>query len=153
MECYYIQGPVCLVFGNAASLITIEIDCEWSATVSMVCQRSQTSGLLDPRERKLLRLALDRAAEPGEIRNAAVKLIESWRCRGVAVEHFDEKTATLTIESDYARKIIGFGRYCGERIIDLPHDYLRWIVETPGIQEKYPDVVEAAAAVLKRGVR
>ena len=37
-------------------------------------------------ELKLLTLALDKAAQPGEIRNSALKLIESLRRRGLRPE-------------------------------------------------------------------
>jgi hypothetical protein len=39
-----------------------------------------------PQEEKIARLALDPAAEPGEIASAADKLIRSWRERGMTVE-------------------------------------------------------------------
>jgi uncharacterized protein (DUF3820 family) len=118
----------------------------------MVSRRSQSSGVLDPRERKLLRLALDRAAQPGEIRTSAIKLIESWRMRGVCVEHFDQTTATLTAAIDYGNKIVPFGRYKGERLRDVPADYLKWLAETDNIRARYPDVVKAVREILKRGV-
>jgi hypothetical protein len=153
-RCFSIRDRLCILFGSESTLIRIEIDPDRPAKVKILSQRSMSSGcLLDEKERKLLRLALDKSVQPGELRNAASALVKSWRQRGVCVEDFDERTQTLTIESDYGRKIIGFGKFCGERIIDLPHDYLKWIVGTPGIQEKYPDVVEAALVVLKRGMR
>jgi hypothetical protein len=136
-----------IIFGSPSSLITIGIS-EASASAQILCTRSETKGILGDLERKLLRLALDKGAAVGEIHNSAVKLIESWRSRGICVEDF-EQSGTLTLDS-YGRKIVGFGKYAGARIGDLAHDYLKWMVGTPGIKTKYPDLVSAAAAILKR---
>jgi hypothetical protein len=136
-----------IIFGSPSSLITIEIS-EASASVQILCRRDEAKGVLGDLERKLLRLALDKGAAIGEIRNSAVKLIESWRSRGICVEDFEEN-GTLLIDS-YGSQIVGFGKYACERIGDCPSDYLGWMVDTPGIREKHPDVVRAALAVLKR---
>jgi hypothetical protein len=146
-----IRGPVCLRFGDESTQIEIRIADDAPATVSIESQRAQSCGLLQPLERKLLALALDRAAEPGEIRNCAQKLIESWRARGLVVEEFERK-GERTIDS-YGSRLVGFGQYQGHRVGDLPTDYLQWMVDTPGIRQRYPDIVEAAEAVLKRRVR
>jgi hypothetical protein len=52
--------------------------------------------MLEPREAKLLRLALDPAAQKGEIAAAALKLIEAWRSRGLPVEELDRPAKALS---------------------------------------------------------
>jgi hypothetical protein len=142
---------VCLVFGDCASRIEIAISADGIAHVRMECRRALAPCLLDERERKLLRLALDKSVEPNELRNAAESLIKSWRTRGICVEDFDKNSETLRIDS-YGSRIIGFGRYEGQRVGDLPRDYLRWLSETDSIKNRYPDIAQAASAVLKRGM-
>jgi hypothetical protein len=151
-----LRSEICLKFGDAASLIQIRIAADSTATVRILCQRSLSGGLLDERERKLLRLALDRAVQPGELRNAAEALIKSWRERGVTVEDFDEERQTLTIEIDHGRKIVPFGKYEGQRVGDVPHSYLKWLVgkmrQDARQRREYADLIYAMEWVLSRGV-
>lgn len=90
-----LQHQLCIVFGDSASLIQIRIADDSPASVKILSRRAQSGGLLDERERKLLRLALDKAVAPGELRNCAEALIKSWRQRGVTVEDFDQKSQTF----------------------------------------------------------
>src|SRR5690349_1378840 len=56
---------------------------------------------LTAKERKLLALMLDQAASSGEIHNAATKLAESFRARGVQAQNIEK---ALTIERLPARQ-------------------------------------------------
>jgi hypothetical protein len=87
------------------------------------------------KEEKLLRLALDGAAQPGEYSNAATKWIESMRRRGITVEtRFDaylsppEEPAEVEREPDPGLVRMPFGKHQGKRFCDVPRTYLYWIV-------------------------
>jgi Putative quorum-sensing-regulated virulence factor len=151
-----IRDQVCLKFGDTSSLIEIRIAEGCPATVSILSQRSHSGALLDGRERKLLRLALDKAVQPGELRNAAEALIRSWRERGVTVEDFDHESQTLTIEIDHGRKLLPFGKYEGHRVSDVPYSYLKWLVgqmrQDARQRREYADLIFAMDWVLSRGV-
>jgi len=93
--------------------------------------------LLNDKERKLLALALDSAAQPGELASAALKLIEAWRKRGLRIEEFDSQTPPpLASPKDYGLCIWPWpvnrdGPYKGKNFRSIPPDYLarqlRWI--------------------------
>jgi hypothetical protein len=99
---------------------------------------------LNDKERKLLSLALNPAVQPGEMVNAAVKLIESFRKRDVQVSDFDVPQ-TLAVSAraerkfcrpDYGLCVWPWGsKYKGQMFKDLPPQYLqnqmRWIREDP----------------------
>jgi hypothetical protein len=98
-------------------------------------------------QQKLITLALDPAAQPGEISNAAVKLVESWRKEGKRLEDIfgDNQTAIAQYVNwapDYGLCVLNFGKHKGKEFKDIPPSYLRWLKEEKekGLAEsKYPD--------------
>ena len=105
-------------------------------------------------ERKLLRLALDRAARGAEVTTSAVKLIQSLRNRGVeslAVETaLDNDSDSHEIEiskPDWGLTMVPWGKYRGEMFSDIPPSYLRWarrwILEDEERTERFEDLAEA----------
>jgi uncharacterized protein (DUF3820 family) len=83
-------------------------------------------------EQKLLRLALDEAAQPGEIQNSAVKLIESFRRRAVKPEALIQQQPAewqLSVELGRAAQLkMPFGRHKDRRLDVIEPDYLRWVL-------------------------
>jgi uncharacterized protein (DUF3820 family) len=81
-------------------------------------------------ERKLIILALDRAASAHEAEIAAAKFIKSLRTRGVSGYEFPDLLLADRRQNNLARgaTIITFGRYRGESISDVPESYLRWVI-------------------------
>jgi hypothetical protein len=81
-------------------------------------------------EEKLLRLALDEAAQPGEVCNSAVKFVESLRRRGVKAEAFTrplQPPELFPTKLDRARVLkMPFGRHRGRRLDVIEPDYLKW---------------------------
>jgi hypothetical protein len=90
--------------------------------------------LFIPLEQKLIRLALDDAAAPGEVLNASVSLIKSLRKRGVRPEALLQPAANGVTRSaprqapDYGSTILSFGKFRGFRIREVDPDYLRWVL-------------------------
>lgn len=85
--------------------------------------------MLNDTEEKLLRLALDEGAQPGEIDNAAAMLIRKLRKRHVSA---DELIYILKPENDSAGhelQIMPFGKYEGIALMYIPHDYLEWVLQ------------------------
>jgi hypothetical protein len=118
--------------------------------------------VLPEKEEKLLRLALDRAAAPGEIQNCAIKLIESWRKRKATVEDFTDAPAanhrsngaSAKKETDYGEIIMHFGKHKGNCLCDIPRSYLSWLLgwmrETPEKAEKFKDLIKQVEAFLRQ---
>ena len=50
---------------------------------------------LTEKEEKIARLALDKAAQPGERQAAAAKLIESFRARGVTIDDIGNESVRV----------------------------------------------------------
>jgi hypothetical protein len=95
-------------------------------------------------QQKLIRLALDRAAQPGEIANAAVKLIESWRAQGKTLEDLFGDNALAVQEAaqqywapDYGLCKMRFGKHRDKEFKDIPPSYFRWLL--PELKKKGPD--------------
>ena len=99
-------------------------------------------------ELKLLRLAMDGAAAPGEIANGATKLVESLRKRGISAEQIETAFASKTVPPKYTRPDYGlvvcpFKKHRGEQARDIDPSYIRYMVgwirseHDPGIAEKF----------------
>jgi uncharacterized protein (DUF3820 family) len=95
---------------------------------------------LGPKERKLLILAFDPAASVGEAMNALRAVMKGWIERypdGHALVKDLETDKTEVREkivyreriSPYASVVLGFGRYRGYRLDEMPADYLEWVLE------------------------
>ena len=88
---------------------------------------------LNEKEGKLLRLALCPGAQPGEVSAAAEKFFTSLRRRGVTAE---ELIRGPVLGLSKAKRVgpgdlrFPFGRYRGQRIRDVPVDYLDWVLST-----------------------
>src|SRR5262245_33757907 len=84
-------------------------------------------------EAKLLRLALDHAARGGEIETSAIKLIESWRRRGLSAETLLAPSAAISPPSrstfSPGDMLMPFGKYHGLPLRKLKASYLRWVLE------------------------
>lgn len=117
---------------------------------------------LTDQERKLLRLGLDPAAQPGEIQGGAVKLFQSLRRRGVTADEFEASLDGVAIPSpppqksapDYGLQRMPFGKHKGELFMDIPPMDLRstwrWINETPDKAAKFKDLAFAIEQFLKQ---
>ncbi len=81
-------------------------------------------------EQKLLRLALNAGAEPGEIRNASLKLVESLRRRGLRPEALIEGAEVQSDSGiEQARCMrMPFGKHRGKGLDQIPVAYLRWVL-------------------------
>jgi len=81
-------------------------------------------------EQKLLKLSLDSAAHEGEIDNAAVMLVRSWRKRGLAAEqliaHMTQATWAKRELMAARGRVVDFGKYRGKTVGELPPDYREW---------------------------
>jgi hypothetical protein len=92
------------------------------------------------KELKLLRLALDPAAAPGEIENCAVMFVKSLRKRGVKAEELETKDVVVyrTWSSpnmqpsrppktkDWSEVTITWGKHKNKMLKQIPDDYLTW---------------------------
>ena len=114
-------------------------------------------------ERKLLRLGLDPAAEPGEIQGGAVKFFNSLRRRGITALEFEEGLSEENGDAfappkksvpDYGLQKMPFGRHKGEMFMDIPpmdlRSTFRWINETPDKAAKFKDLAFAIQEFLKQ---
>jgi len=83
-------------------------------------------------EQKLIWLALDEAAQPGEIRNSAVKLVESLRRRGLRAEslilgsQLKAPERPLTALQQARRRVMPFGKHRGRQLEAIEPSYLNW---------------------------
>lgn len=104
--------------------------------------------LLTDLEKKLLALALDAAAAPGEMVNAATKLIEAWRRRDLRIDDFEQVAPVVArrerkmYKPDYGLCVWPWGtRYKGKQFKDIPPHYLQnqinWIRSDPGRATKF----------------
>jgi hypothetical protein len=100
------------------------------------------------KEQKLIRLAMDQTAQPGERQNGAAMLLESLRKRGITAQQFitlSDPMAAETPKAEYRRVHqnngrlcphcqgpdwgsyeISFGRYNGKTLRQIPLSYLDW---------------------------
>jgi hypothetical protein len=88
---------------------------------------------LDPKQRQLLILALDRAAHPGEADNAAVAFIRLLKVRFGDAYMFLAELETQEPPRpnrgfvDYGAEWLPFGKHRGKQLRDVPPDYLLWV--------------------------
>ena len=114
---------------------------------------------LSDKEKKLLSLALDPAVQPGEMVNAAVKLIEAWRRRDVQVDDFEPKAIRGPMAERKAvvpksRPDYGLckwpwprskeGPYKGKLFKEIPPSYLKgqldWIRSDPDRANRFAEL-------------
>ena len=84
--------------------------------------------MLDAIEEKLIRLALDKGAQPGEIDNAACMLIKKLRKRGVRADDLIDALETKTLPAVCGTLTMPFGKYEGVELAYIPYDYLLWVL-------------------------
>jgi hypothetical protein len=113
-------------------------------------------------ERQLLRLALCRSAQGGEITTSAMKLIKSWRDRGVesnsietAFEGSGAEPPVQLSKPDHGLNVMPFGQHKGEMFMNIPpsdlHSTFRWINEAPARARKFKDLADAIDQFLNLG--
>lgn len=114
-------------------------------------------------ERQLLRLALCSSAQGGEITTSALKLIKSWRDRGVessSIETaFEGNAAEPPVQlskPDWGLTRMPFGKRRGEMFMNLQPSYLRfmsrWINEAPDRASKFKDLANAIDQFLNQAI-
>lgn len=100
-------------------------------------------------EVKLLRLALDPGAHPGEVEGAALRLIMLWRRRGLTIEAFQANGAAAApavqyYAPDYGLCKMPFGKHKDKEFKDIPPSYLRWLLNerrtNPNPLDKHPNL-------------
>jgi len=112
--------------------------------------------------RQLLRPALCSSAQGGEITTSALKLIKSWRDRGVessSIETaFEGSAAELPVQlskPDHGLNMMPFGRHKGELFMDIPpydlRSTLRWINEAPDRAQRFKDLAQSIEQFLQQG--
>jgi len=96
--------------------------------------------MINEREKKFMRLALDPAAMKGEIENAAVMFFSSLRARGVMANQFDLTPGANVANSKY-RFIFPWGQHAGKHFDQIEPGYLRWVnrVWYPKLDEEGKD--------------
>ena len=83
-------------------------------------------------ELKLLRLALDRAAPDGEYSTAAIMFIKKLRERNANADDLFNKPNPVILSNDlsaHSQWRMPFGKYKDEMLIDIPTDYLIWVLQ------------------------
>jgi len=87
--------------------------------------------MLNDIEMKLLCLALDKGAYEGEADNAAVMFIRKLRERNVSAEELIKQPETEQYSDDiifYGKIKMPFGQYKDEMLMNIPIDYLIWVL-------------------------
>ena len=114
-------------------------------------------------ERKLLRLALCRSAQLGEITTSAVKFVQSLRDRNVEsvlIETAldggsnDVEPAIRMSHPDYGLTIMRWGKYRQQMFMDISPNYLRWarhwILQDEERAQRFKDLAEAIEQFLQQ---
>ena len=99
-------------------------------------------------EQKLLRLALDPGAQPGEIQAAAIKLVEFWRKKGLSMEDIlgppNQVAAPQYYAPDYGLCVMPFGWNKGKQFKDIsPGDLektLAWIRDNESKAQRFRSI-------------
>jgi hypothetical protein len=107
-------------------------------------------------EQKLLRLALDPAAQPGEIANCGKMLVDSFRKRGMTPDEiFGQGQAPSAFSKpDPGITVMPFGRHKGKMLKEIPPNYLEWLgdwLEVAGDRAYGPFLLNAVRAFLTQG--
>jgi hypothetical protein len=115
--------------------------------------------ILSDKERKLILLAFDPAAQPGESVGAIRALAKQWipkyedghalikELEGSQSQSRPNNGKTRTATNPYAEFRLGFGKHAGEPLKNIPADYLVWTLhnfkqlwpETRNAIERYLD--------------
>lgn len=116
------------------------------------------------KETKLIRLAMDGAAHPGERDNCASMLIQSLLKRGIDSEKFINLSGPRVYEPhkekkqyqykangkhacpfcqgpDWGAYVISFGKHKGEMLRNIPLSYLQWCLRE--LVDSRPDLITA----------
>jgi exodeoxyribonuclease X-like protein len=102
------------------------------------------------REQKLWRLAMDKSASPGEVRNAAVALISSLRERGVSAYDSKEtgnfngaKPPARPIDNWPGSIIMPWGKHKGKPLAEIDPSYFKWCIENIEYTNRNEDLLSA----------
>lgn len=82
--------------------------------------------MINEREKKFIRLALDPAAKKGEIDNAAVMFINSLRARGIMADQLD-LTPGASVANSKFKYIFPWGQHKHKHFDEIDPGYLRWV--------------------------
>jgi hypothetical protein len=90
---------------------------------------------------KLLTLALDPAAQPGEISTAALKFVSLCRERKYTAETILESVSTRV------RSGFTFGKFKGQPLDEVDGDYIKWALEnlktiSPGFRRRLQEELQ-----------
>jgi hypothetical protein len=112
---------------------------------------------LSDRERKLLVLAFNPASTTGEAMNALRVIFRNWiqkyrdgRELVKDLESGEEKVVYRGGKADiYGAVTLGFGKYKGRPLKDIPIDYLLWVLEN--FEDLWPSTRRAIEKYPRRG--
>lgn len=94
--------------------------------------------MLNPREEKMLALAIDPGSQPGEADNAAVAFFRSLRKRSITLEQLKEGLGALNgsgapppviSQPDFGTCVFPWGKHKGAMFMDIPPSYLTWAID------------------------
>jgi len=91
--------------------------------------------------KKILALALDKSCSDGEWQNAAIAFIRLLRNSDSKIE-----TTFQNVTPRYANPYqiiirMPFGKHKGQKICDLPNDYLEWLAKLPDLKRQLAKAV------------
>ncbi|PYK18085.1 MAG: hypothetical protein DME55_07650 [Verrucomicrobia bacterium] len=117
------------------------------------------TAVLTQLELKLLYLALNREAAPGEVSNGAQKFVESLRRRGVDAIQIERALSEAPLivkplKPDYGRTVMIWGRHKGRILADIPPRDLRntveWARSVPEVARKFATFIHDIEAFLNQ---
>jgi hypothetical protein len=107
------------------------------------------------KEMKLWRLALDKAAQTGEIQNAAIALVTMLRNRRFTTDDLTTVNGAKPEKTniDWGASVINFGKHKGRKIKEVDPSYLfwacDWINSEPELQKRFGNLRKAIINYLK----